>query len=907
MTRYVVTPNLLASSSDPDGDAFIPSHLSMNAGSTPALIDWVATPVVIFSSWTGRVAGQIEIRKDGSIIYDDLGNSASHPPSGNLPTITIRFRTTDARGAVSTGIGTYTLTLTAATPADVTAPTIVSVAPATGAALVQVFEFVCSEAIQMGSGNIVLWDVAAGSAVETITLPGAFANPVAPGKVFVQGSSFFVQPTSALTAGKQYSWRPAAGFVKDLSGNNLAAITDDSIAIRVAGAAGSAFPDDPYGFRGRTNTNYGTTMGTDFDILVDPVGSGTNIYTTLALANAAAVSGKTIAIKAGTYREQITLKTGVTYQAYGTDRPLLSAQTAPLTGWTQCGAGDSGVLGSVLGVASSPVYKKTGLLKSTFPISDLFGLNVFEGLVPLGNAQDRPDKTHPFDREDEETYNDPVTNGGNFYNSGVVAGSKGAFNEIVDPAILTAARYTDAQLLAARLWVFAEPNEIYKRTITASNVATNKITVSGGDLVNNDGRKRYSLGNVGPAMVAGTWIFVDGGGSTFDLYVYPTNPANINTVTYATRLRIMDFGTTGVTNVAIKGLDFLCGTGSADGDGSAIVDNHNGSTTSNTLIENVHCIGSENIGQLHYAAIKLNKSDTNTIQFSTFEYCGAHGIWPTGSTGVNNDVLIRMNVFSNCGSAGAKAYSTNTYAFINNYHFHCGFRAHGNLGNVYLGGVDSIWFANMWVDCQGYLTTKTTNPHCLFNYAPCDNKRSPSSFRKFVDQQGSGLSYFCNNSAHGLNSLTPQSGFSNAVNWSYGSKTVKYYNNVMHGMPVPGDQKGTVVAQYNLVTFASYSGSIGGTLNAGDFLGGTGKFDTTNVFNTNLASIYMDAANHDFRPKSALSPLLTTGTFSLTTILAEMKAAFPRVPDADWYLDPFGHAINYAALKLGADQSISYP
>lgn len=904
MTRYVIPGTMLDASSDPDGDVIIVSHLSLGAGSTPTLMDWVATPVKTFTAF----AGQIEITKDGAVIYDDLGNGSTHPPSGSLGPLTVRFKVTDARGAVSAAVADYALTLNVTAAGDTTAPTPVSVSPTSGVAVDGVLSILWSEAIQAGSGNLVLRNMTTNTTIETRSLPADLGTSITPaaGKIFVQGSTLYFRPTSDLPTGTQVSLRPAAGIIKDLSNNNNAAVTNDSLALTTAGTgSGLSFPDDPRGFRGQTNKSYGTTSGVDYDLLVDPAGGGT--HTTIGAANTAAVAGNRVAIKAGTYYEQLTLKSNVTYQAYGTDRPLVSAQTADLTGFAQCTSADSGVLGPVLGVNGSPVYKKTGLLKSSFPISNLRGLNVTENNRPIFNAQDRPNKAILFDREDEETYNNPITNGGAFMLNGtVVSAAKASFNQIKDPAIINSSRYTDAQLLKADMWVFAEPNEVYKMTVSASDVANNTITLSGSQLVNNDTRKRYALGNMGFAMVAGTWIYVDGGGSTFDLYVYPTNPANITKIAYAARVSAFTLPSGAATNVSVKGINFVGGTGSGLAEGSLLRDSDNTTFSTGTFVENCRFTAIENIGQLHFAALHLARANNFTVQYCTFEYNAAHGIWPTGSSQVQTGALMRRNAFIYCGSAGAKAYSQSKYMFVLNYHFHCGYRAHGNLGNVYIAGTDAIWRSNEFDECQGYLTGKTVNMHVSFNMAPCFNKKAAPEFRKFENQGGSGTSYFYNNSAPPVSNAAPGTN-SMSMDWGFPGQTLYLYNNVAHGMSRPDDQGGTVTAQYNLVTNTGYSGANAGNLDASDFTGGAGKFDTTNVLNTSLAAIYRDHLNKDYRPASSSSPLLTMGTFDITTAEALMKSTFPAIPAEDWTLDAYGGTINLGSLKIGAVQSNSYP
>lgn len=889
MTRYVYPSSILGASTDPDGDPITISHLSLGAGSTPTAVDWVATPVV---SYAGGV-GHIEITMDGTAVYDDEDNSASHPGSGNLTPVVVQFRVADNLGAVSANIGTATLNMTVVAGGDSTAPTVSSVSLDAASGVVTL---TFSEALQPGTGNLTIRDITGAATLETLTLPGALATSIAPGKIVILGTTLKFQPTAAFAAGGFFSARLAAGLVKDLSSNNNAAITDDSLSFRTAGGTPSSpFPEDPLGASGFRGWSPSTDYGTTADYIVDPAGGGT--HTTIAAAMAAAVSGKVIAVKDGRYLEAVTLKSGVTLKGYGTDKPLISAQQA-ITGFAQCTSADSSVLGSVLGVNGSPVYKKTGIAKSSVPVTDLLGINVLEDDLPISNAQDRADKTFLFDREDEQTFYNPVANGGNF----LLTGS--AITGIQDPTVINSSRCTSAQLLAARVWLFADPNETYKVAVTAVDLPNNTITISGGKSVNNDGRKRFALGNMGFAMVPGTWIYVDGGGSTFDLYVYPTTSANISKITIASIKNLFTLASGAPANIAIKGFRFLGAAGQLDNEGSAIIDSDNGGTSTGLLIENCKFTAFENIGQLHYAAVKLTRANNFLIQNCSFEYCAAHGIWPTGSLITQDGATMRRNTFKYCGSAGAKAYKQSRYAFFHNHHYHCGFRSHGNLGNVYLAGTDSIWWGNVFDLCQGYLTTKTVNPHAAFNLAPCDSKSGQN--RKFEEQGGSGTSYFFNNSSPPVTNVAPTSGFM-AMDWGFGGKTCYEYNNVGHGISIPADQGGTITAKNNLVTYAGYSGSVGGTLDQTDFQGGTGKFDTTNVLNTNLAAIYKDYLNRDWSPASAASPLLTMATFDVSSIVTTLKAAFPAVPVGDWDLDCFGTTINWGALKMGADQSIHYP
>ena len=890
-------------SSDADGDPLTISHLGLTA--TPAAVDWTATPVVSLTL-TALGSSTLEITQSGIPVLDDHGNPANHPGAGGSVTVRVYYRVTDGKGGVS-GVGWCDCTFSAPA-AETTPPTLASLSPAINATEAEVDTLITAtftEALQQGTGTITLWDATNGAAIQSFAIPAVLGVGV--GKVNLSGATLSIVPSANLPNGIKVALRWTAGVVKDLPGNPVAAQTDDSVSFTTVPVVSSTLhPDDPSGWRGQSNKSYGTVLGTDFDYLVDPAGGGT--HTTIAAAIAAASSGKAIAVRAGTYYESFTTKSGLTIQSYGAERPTISGQTLPLTGFVRCGAGDAAVLGATLGAAGSPVWKKTGIAKSTFPVSELLALNVTEGLVPLSNAQDRLNKTNLFDREDEQTYYDPVANGGNFLTTGGgVAGTKVLITDIKDPAVINSSRYTAAQLLGARVWLYVDPNESVKVTVTAVDLANNTISVNGGYVVNNDGRKRYALGNMGFAMVQGTWIYVDGGGSTFDLYVWPISEANLDKIAYAARKTIASLPSGSPANVMFKGINFFGGTGTADKEGVHILDSDNSNTSTGLLVENCRFTAAENLGFLHACAVRLLRSDTFTFQWCTFEWCSAHGIFPEGSTVTQVGALVRRNVFRNCGSAGVKAYKNSQFAAFHNYYDHCGYRSHGNLGNVYQPADKVLWWGNVFFKCQGYLTSQNgTDHHAMFNFAPIDTKTNDG--RKFFNQGHTGLSYFCNNEAPPT-SAVPFTVGKRSMWWGRAGLTLEMHNNIGHGLATPGDMGGTVNAYHNLNTMSG--GDIGtgsGTLGPEDFDGSSpNDFNTTNVYNTDLPSIYRDYLAGDYRPASAASPQLTMATTDITTFVANLKGWFPMVPAADFDKDCRGGPINYGALKMGPDQSISYP
>ncbi|MEG4446707.1 Ig-like domain-containing protein, partial [Microcoleus sp. AT9_B4] len=107
---------------------------------------------------------------------------------------------------------------TAAAP-DTTAPT-ATFTPAYNATNIAVaanLVVTLSEAVQKGTGNIVIKKVSDNSVVETVNVTAA--------NVTVSGSTVTVNPTADLVAGTDYYVEIAAGAIKDLAGNNYAGTT----------------------------------------------------------------------------------------------------------------------------------------------------------------------------------------------------------------------------------------------------------------------------------------------------------------------------------------------------------------------------------------------------------------------------------------------------------------------------------------------------------------------------------------------------------------------------------------------------------------------------------------------------------------------------------------------------------
>jgi methionine-rich copper-binding protein CopC len=131
---------------------------------------------------------------------------------------------TDIAGNNYAGItGNSTWNFTTVAPADTTPPTASSLSPADNATGVGVADNLVinfSEAIQKGTGNLVIKKLSDNSVVETIAVTAA--------NVTVSGPQVTINPTADLGSGIDYYVEIADGAITDIAGNNYAGITGDS-------------------------------------------------------------------------------------------------------------------------------------------------------------------------------------------------------------------------------------------------------------------------------------------------------------------------------------------------------------------------------------------------------------------------------------------------------------------------------------------------------------------------------------------------------------------------------------------------------------------------------------------------------------------------------------------------------
>ena len=319
------------------------------------------------------------------------------------------------------------------------------------------------------------------------------------------------------------SYNPATGSTTSLTGNELETITDAAI---------TGFPSTP-------------PVG-NFDLYVDDdaaddVAAGTigDPYKTIQAASNAAIAGQVIGIRAGTYRETIVAKTGVTYQEYTGETAIISGLTViPNTGWT---------------VHSGNIYKKTitlpvnGFNTSTSRVSEsvlnttIFANQILRNSVMMHEARWPNIGVNGTNGIDDLLLRSKYRETVNYSNGFNVTQLTDAGIPIASPGLVGAT-------LVANGWISQEPRTIL--THPSNSVVTySAIWGSGG--TNDWHRKRYYLtGKLALLDVAGEWHYESG-----TLYFFqPGGGTPTGTIEY--KSRNWGFDIRDKQNVTIKGLNF---------------------------------------------------------------------------------------------------------------------------------------------------------------------------------------------------------------------------------------------------------------------------------------------------------------------------------------------------------------
>lgn len=668
---------------------------------------------------------------------------------------------------------------------------------------------------------------------------------------------------------------------------------------------------DPRGFRGwRHNLDFGATGHVFVDGFTGSNSSGDGSsgspYRTLNHAISQAVATNVIKAR-GNFREQVAIDKALTLEAWGTDYWSV-AGLERLEGLTQCTSADSAVLGATLGVNGSPVYKTT-LAKSALSHTGYFlGLNLHENRAPLNIATDRADMT--------DIYNENLPARFHLGDSFTVNGSDQILG-IVDASVINSTNYTDAQLLAAKVLVLHNPNLVSPADITASDVSTNSITISGlyglqpVSTIYPD-PERYSIVNIAPALTAGSYAVVENG-DNLDVYVYPNSASSVATgIEYSARTKCISIGSA-VSNVTIRGGRVIGASGSSNGNNEGIgIHRVPGTRGSNILIEDVYVTGmrcADAVGASVPRGVFLQDVDDSIARrISVYESRGQGcNMWGTGTTSGRRN-LIELCAFEKLTSDAASSFWQREYVFAHSYMTRVAYAAHASKSKVYgTGGAENndnicFWGLEFGPQCGGSLVfQRASNPIFGFIFALPFWEPAGIDGRAILDSNVTvgAAGPVSPSKGYVINCVVPPipgfnyTGYVINVNRPLAAANGMSYtiaNNIAHGMAAANDFEEPVDLHTNNIHTRVTTFETAADITA-----------TGNVVNTDLSQIYADYLNEDYSHPAG-SPVRTMIGTDLSADIATFMTTYPQF--SGFGRDMLNQPISWATPFVGVDATI---
>lgn len=842
-------------------------------------------------SW---VPGSTLTRTFGGVLLEETGGASSVIGSGALQAAVAEVAGVGTQLGVKTGTGALSMTAAQLSASGAVSGTVAGTGALTAAATTMSGSGTVTAAGEqlVDDDNYVVWE----DALRVTAVPSGTTNL----EYQVNGGSW-VSLGSAATGNYALTGMTEGGNLVKLRAVNGAAAagtTNGNWCIKA--------PADPRSFRGWTpTTDHGTTGDYFVDALDgDDANAGTSVGAakqTLGAALTLASNGDVVKVRAGVYRERETIPFGVTVEGYGAEKPIITAQEK-LTSWTQCASPtDDAAIGSTL-AASGNVYKKTGISQPS-GFAEVMALNLFEAGQRLFHAADKDDTTDLFARGDDRTFHVADSFG--------LDGSNRILT-ITDAAVITSAKYTNAQLIGAKVYLYHNPNITSPVTITAADVANNEITVDGlltvqGNTATPDADDlRYSIMNIGANLTQGTFHVVDQG-STFDVYVYPNDANNVDLIEYSERERVLELANGVSTNgIVIRGLQVHGATGEDTGGGLNIYKGDSGNTSSNHRINNVLSTGCENWGDVA-RSMRFVRVDATYVEECTFyDHMGGRGIFMSSAGGVaGTDNMVRGCIAQRIGGAGIYAYDQTDYVCAHNLFKDCGLDSHSNKSNHYGVGAGFnglLFWGNEFDNCVGYVVWQdAANPNVAFNFAPVLQSGAP--WNRTITDDNQVFADIPENDTIGRifnNTVPPTFGITEsgkAIDIARPNSDIIYRvaNNVTHGINDTGDFTGTHTAtptlfKSNVITYLD-SGQV------------AGDWDSTHVVEETIANVYNDYANYDYSPATS-SPILTTSGEDMQSDITTIAARFTQFTDTD--KDYKNQTISWTDPFVGADSGLTW-
>lgn len=573
-----------------------------------------------------------------------------------------------------------------------------------------------------------------------------------------------------------------------------------------------------------------------------------------------ATVGGTIAILAGTYREEVSLSGAYTAPLrlvrYQAEVPIVSGAEI-LSGAIPCVIGDLAVVGSNW----ANMYKAT-ILNAVKPAFSPLALNLHEADVFMPLAIDQlPNPEFDLFISDPQYWHTA---------SAMTEDGSGYIDSLTDISVLPS--YTAAQLINSSVKLYGSPNVTGTGEITAYDGVSKIDITSTMDLYSGlPYEKNYALLNIIPNMTAGQWGFVVEGNGDITVYFWPTDSGNVTAgIEYSKRDVGVNLGTG--DNVIIQGLKVQQQAGAGLNVGICI-GNHSSAIvlprrSAGITIENNY-VGKTQTEADGYGAIYVASSDNVTIKSNTIEQAGeSYGMFISRCSTVSVTLnYIHYSERSSIRVFGAGGTSGNINEDIRvtfNKSESCGREIHSNKLNFYEGCNKVLVFGNKFNDCYGYATfQEASNVIFAFCDIEADNRLATSaSGSAIVDQNHSSdgppdntgilVYYNCHSIPNPLN-LTDGDGWNLAGDQDL--QTTNFYNNIFNGGGIKtsvasarvGDQKNNIRTVASVNTYYTDPSDIDGTV---------------------LNDIYEDAIAGDFRfsnPTTQSDPAYDMSTLIAST------------------------------------------
>lgn len=442
----------------------------------------------------------------------------------------------------------------------------------------------------------------------------------------------------------------------------------------------------------------------------DSTGDGSfgNPYATPQKCHDMATAGQTIAGRAGTYYSTLSMTKRLRVQGYGTEVPKISGGLI-VTGWTACSVGDLGVVGANWANMYKVTINKSALDATNFDFYNI--LYMREAGTALDLAQSRKITTNLWEQGDYHTMWSSTTGDGT-----TMAVNGSGYITTVTIGVAGLQGMTDAQLARCYVMAQVDPNvpECMKITSALAGVAT----------VSNPGNKKpqhfattpeytAALLNALPLMTVGQWGFVDGGGATLDLYIWPNNAANLTSgIEIISKTTALSIGS-GAADSVFRNIEYtMCADSADSGIAMIMADGFSGLDMQQCIVSYVShknrgygCAYFNNITNL---VLKNNDWLNFQNNFGPFlnDALGAGGA---------NTARVAYNYFYHIAQSPIRCYGQRSIAVYFNKMDTCGLASHANKINFYLGCDIILLHGNLWVNCGGYATNQQSSRLLLLN------------------------------------------------------------------------------------------------------------------------------------------------------------------------------------------------